>query len=169
MKRTVALILLLMLCLPAAGCFSGLEKHTSVAPDANTIGANKVFTGDGYSITLTNRFEEKKSSQGFDGYYVADFCGVMVKKVPFSLAEYLEGETISEYMRSVADNNGHDSPIIEEDGLACFRYYRGGNAGWEFGYKGSDAFYLVQFVCREDHEEALADFVLKAAGSVIVD
>ena len=169
MKRIIALALILLICLPFAGCIFGAEQHTNVAPDKDSIGAEKVFKGDGYSITLTDRFNEKESTQGFDGYYVADFCGVMVKIEPFSLADYLEGESVAEYLRAVAQNNGHDAEISEEDGLTYYRYYRSGNAGWEFAYKGSDAFFLVQFICREDHEEALNDFIMGFAKSVIVD
>lgn len=169
MKKTFIVILAVLLCLPLSGCGLFLERHTSVPPNAETIGADKVFYGDGYSITLTDDFEEKQSRQGFDGYYVATFCGVMVKIEPFSLAGYLRSESLTDHMRSVIRNNNVDTVPVEEAGLTYYRYYNGGNAGWNFGYKGSDAFYLVQFVCRADHESALRDFIFSFAGSVKVD
>ena len=108
------------------------------------------------------------SHMGFDGYYVSEFCGVMVKIEPFSLKEGFENETLTEYIENVIENNGQDAVPEEKDGLVYYRYYNGGNAGWNFAYKGSDAFYLVQFICREDHETKLSDAIFSFAGSVTV-
>ncbi|MBO6060797.1 MAG: hypothetical protein J6P98_01590 [Clostridia bacterium] len=168
MKKTIALIMILLFCLPASGCIFGLEKHTNTAPGANEFGEGKVFTGEGYTVTLTDKFEERKSSQGFDGYYVSSFCGVMVKKEPFASAEGRKNLNLSQYLVSVAENNEHKATVTEEDGLTYYRYYRDGNAGWLFGFEGEDSYYLVQFVCREDHEEALNDQIFAFARSVTV-
>ena len=40
-------------------------------------------------LTLTDRFSEQESEQGFDPYYMSDFCGVVVLKEEFSLEEGL--------------------------------------------------------------------------------
>lgn len=169
MKKAFIIILAVLLCLPVFGCGLFLERHTNIPPNADTIGEDKVFYGDGYTITLTDDFAEKQSHQGFDGYYVSTFCGVMVKKEPFSLAERLKDESLADYMKNVIRNNNENTEPVEEVGLVYYRYYNGGNAGWNFGFKGSDAFYLVQFICREDHETALKNFIFSFAKSVKVD
>lgn len=169
MKKLITFVLIAVFCITAPGCtLLGLEKHTNTAPDEASLGAEKVFTCDGLSITLTDLFREKNSQMGFDGYYVSEFCGVMVKIEPFSLKEGFENETLTEYIENVIENNGQDAVPEEKDGLVYYRYYNGGNAGWNFAYKGSDAFYLVQFICREDHETKLSDAIFSFAGSVTV-
>lgn len=169
MKRILSLALILLICITVPGCkLLGLEKHSLVAPDEDSMGESKTFSGDGYSVTLTDQFVEKDSQMGFDGYYVSEYCGVMVLVEPFSLEEGLEDESIAEYIQNVIHNNGQDAAPEEKDGLTYYKYYRGGNVGWNFAYKGSDAFYLVQFICVEAHESKLSNAVFTFAESVAV-
>lgn len=167
MKRLLSFALVLLFLITAPGCtLLGLEKHTNTVPDS--LGAEKVFTCHLLSVTLTDEFTEKKSQIGFDGYYVSEFCGVMVKMEPFSLMEGFEDETLEEYLSAVIFNNAENASPEEKDGLVYYRYNHNGNTGWNFAFKGSDAFYLIQFICREDHAPELEDFFFTAAKSVTV-
>ena len=167
MRRILSFALVLLFCFAASGCtLLGLEKHTNTVPDS--LGEEKVFTCEGLTITLTDQFQEQKSQMGFDGYYASAFSGVMVKAEPFSLEEGLENETLAEYIGNVIENNGEDAAPEEKEGLVFYRYNNGGNAGWNYAFKGTDAFYLVQFICREDHASELEDFFFNAAKSIAV-
>ena len=160
-------MLIVLFCIPAIGCH--LEKHSINAPDADSMGTNKTFSGDGYSLVLTDRFEEKNSSVGFDGYYVSSFCGVMVQKVPFT-DEWAQGmNSTRDFLEGYINDENENSSIMEEDDLTYYRYYNNGRAYWNFGFKGENDFYSVQFVCDKRNEESLNDSVFAFAKSVNVN
>ena len=56
-------------------------------PGKAFIGESKEFTKAGLTISLSDKFAELESEQGFDAYYSSDYCGVVVLKEPFSLEE----------------------------------------------------------------------------------
>ena len=128
-----------------------------------------MFAGDGYQITLTDRFSEQKSEKGFDGYYTADFGAVMIKIEPFTLKAGLADKTLTEYMENVIRNNSSDAQPEERDGLIFYRYRRSGMCGWNYAMKGEDAFYLVQFMCREADESELTDLFFAFAKSMTIN
>lgn len=122
-------------------------------------------------IKLT--FREQKSEYGFDAYYNSPFCGVLVLKQPFSLQKGLKDETLTEYTENAMRNNGHDTQILEKDGLV---YYRFSNpdpdydmSGYSYSFKGSDAFYIIQFLYLTSDAEGLADTIHAFAKSVTVE
>ena len=129
-------------------------------------GKSKVFAGDGYQITLTEQFSEQKSEMGFNGYYTSYFGAVMIKIEPFTLKAGLADKTLTEYMQDVIRNNASDAQPEERDGLVYYRYHRSGMCGWNFAIKGEDAFYLVQFMCREADESELTDLFFAFAKSM---
>jgi hypothetical protein len=129
-------------------------------------GKSKVFAGDGYQITLTEQFSEQKSEMGFNGYYTSYFGAVMIKIEPFTLKAGLADKTLTEYIQDVIRNNNSDAQPEERDGLIFYRYRRSGMCGWNFAIKGEDAFYLVQFMCREADESELADLFFAFAKSM---
>lgn len=163
-KQFICLVALIgVLCLFLSGCIM-------VIPDKDSVGESKTFEKDGFSILLTDRFGEQESELGFDAYYVSDFCGVMVLKEAFSLEEGLEDRTLEQYTQNVMENNGHsDLEMQNKDGLYFYRYTRNNRCGYSFSYKGSDAFWIVQFVCNASDEAALKDFFLLCAASVTVE
>jgi hypothetical protein len=141
------------------------------APSDNDIlngkyGISKVFSGDGYQITLTEQFSEQKSEKGFDGYYTSYFGAVMIKIEPFTLKAGLADKTLTEYIQDVIRNNSLDAQPEERDGLIFYRYRRSGMCGWNFAFKGDTAFYLVQFMCREADESELTDLFFAFAKSM---
>lgn len=132
-------------------------------------GKRKVFTGDGYQITLTEQFAEQKSEMGFDGYYTSYFAAVMIKIEPFTLKTGLEDETIEEYVTGVIQNNQTDAKPEERDGLVFYRYQRNGMCGWSFAFKGAKAFYLVQFLCRDVDASELEELFFTIADTIQID
>ncbi|MBQ6796467.1 MAG: hypothetical protein IJP10_00480 [Clostridia bacterium] len=141
-----------------------------VVPDNSTLGNPKEFEKDGIKLLLTDEFEEKRSEVGFDAYYESDFCGVVVLKESFSLEEGLEERPLSEYTENVMTNNGHsDSDVIEEDRFYYYIYERGGTKGYSCCYKGTDAFWIVQFMCRTSDAAMLEDTIKLWAQAVEVE
>ena len=138
-------------------------------PGNSYSGESKEFTGDGWKITLTDRFTEAESEMGFDGYYTSPYCGVMILKEPFSLQKGLEDQTLEEYIVCVMENNNQAGHGLEMDGLIYYRYTRDGRSGWNYAFKGSEAFYLVQFICRDEDTEQLEDLIFFFAKSVTVE
>ena len=144
------------------------------APSDNDIlngkyGISKVFSGDGYQITLTEQFSEQKSEMGFNGYYTSYFGAVMIKIEPFTLKAGLADKTLTEYIQDVIRNNNSDAQPEERDGLIFYRYRRSGMCGWNFAFKGDTAFYLVQFMCREADESELTDLFFAFAKSMTIN
>ena len=141
--------------------------------DESSIGKSKVFRRDGFTITLTDLFREQKSEMGFYVYYNSPFCGVMILKEPFSMQEGLEDESLVEYVEHVIRNNGHDTHPIETDGLIYYRFSNPypdfSTSGTSYCFKGSDAFYIFQFICLETDAERLADTIFFFAKSVTVE
>lgn len=132
-------------------------------------GKSKVFTGDGYQITLTEQFTEQKSEMGFDGYYTSYFGGVMIIVEPFTLEKGLADETVEEYVANVIKNNRTDAQPEERDELVFYRYKRDGLCGWNFAFKGDKAFYLVQFLCRDVDASELEELFFTLAKMMKVD
>ncbi len=161
-KRLWMLALLLAVMLTLSSCVIFLpQRRESDAP--------KEFSKEGISITLTEAFTERVSEMGFDAYYTSRDCGVMVLKEAFTLEEGLAERAPEQYIRNVIRNNGHEVEPQERDGLLYYtkdttvagdaaRYY-------SFVYKGSDAFWIVQFGCRAaklpEIEERVMDWAKK--------
>ena len=167
------------LCLLLSGCLStpsdtaprsGLDVVKEINSDGS-LGKSKSFSGDGF--TLTDLFREQESETGFDAYYNSPFCGVMVLKEPFSLEEGLKDKTLTEYVESVIKNNGHDTQPQEKDGLVYYRYSNPDPdydmSGYSYSFKGSDAFYIFQFVCLTSDADDLADTIHAFAKTVTVE
>ena len=176
-----ALSVAVALCLLLSGCLStpsdtaprsGLDVVKEINSDGS-LGKSKIFSGDGFNITLTDLFREQNSEYGFDAYYNSPFCGIMVLKEQFSLQEGLEEETLTEYVKNVIKNNGHDTQMLEKDGLVYYRYSNPDPdydmSGYSYSFKGSDAFYIFQFVCLTSDADDLADTIHAFAKSVTVE
>lgn len=166
MKKSVLLIALLLLisCL-MCGCFSDIM----IIPDANSIGQAKKFEKDGFTITLTDKFTEEQSQRGFDAYFVANFCGVVVLKEEFTLEEGLADISLETYIKNVIANNGHTGIAPQnKDGLWFYENTSGSSYIQSYCYKGSDAFLIVQFICNSSDAKTLEDTFYLWAQSVEV-
>ncbi len=165
MKRALIISILLTLCLLFSGCM-----QVMVIPDNDSIGNSKTFECDGIKLQLTDSFVEEESLRGFDAYYVADFAGVMVLIEEFTLEEGLSERTLEQYVKNVIANNGHtDVEPQYKDELWYYikdtdsiRYY-------SFSYKGSDAFYVVQYSCFLSDADKLEDTIFLWAHAVVVE
>ena len=166
MKKSIFLITLLMISSLLCGCIMGIMPIL----DEESIGNPKTFEKDGLTITLTDEFEEQESKLGFDAYYVAPFGGVVVTKEEFTLKEGFAEETLEEYIVNVIANNGYtDITPQNEDGLWYYDHASNTSYGRSYCYKGSDAFWIVQFICMPYHEEQLVDVFHSWALSVTVE
>ena len=167
MKKLLTIIsLLLCCCLLLCGCFPGVM----VIPDNDSIGEPKTFEKDGIKLTLTENFIEKESELGFYAYYVTNFCGVVVLKEDFSLEEGLADRTLEEYVGSVIANNGHTG--VEPQNQDDLWYYvrdKDGTRSYSYSYKGSDAFWIVQFICMTSDAPQLEDLFYLWANCVEVE
>ncbi len=164
MKKFISLTLLILAvsCL-LCGCFF---NDVMVIPDNASIGEPKTFEKDGFSITLTDKFKEEQSQRGFDAYYVADFCGVVVLKEEFTLKEGLAQLPLETYINDVIKNNGHTGITPEyKDGLWFYENTTTNSYVRSYCYKGLDSFWIVQFICNREDVPKLSDiFYLWAQG-----
>lgn len=98
--------------------------------------------------------------------YTISFSSVTDTSSPFDFA------TSSEYSELVAKSNGLDVSVTEENEIVYFEY----NMDTDFGnfkyfacvYKGSDAFWLIQFSCSADIYDDVKDEFFTFAQSVKV-
>ena len=167
MKKLLAVISLLLSCsLLLCGCFPKIL----IVPDNYAIGESKIFEKEGIKLTLTDKFIEKESELGFYAYYVSSFCGVVVLKEEFSLEEGLADRSLEEYIGNVIANNGHtDIEPQNQDDL--WFYVRADNVtrSYSYSYKGSNAFWIVQFLCMASDAPELEDQFYLWANSVEVE
>lgn len=139
-------------------------------PSSDSIGNPQTFQKDGITLTLTDRFEEQESQMGFDAYYTSDFCGVMVLKEEFTLEEGLEDQSLSEYIESVIRNNGHtDIEPQSKEGLTYYIKDSQGLRYYSFCYKGSDAFWIVQFGCYQSDLSLMEEQIFFWARAVEIE
>lgn len=167
MKKIISFVLLLsLLSVSLCSCFSKMI----ILPSKNEIGETKTFTKDKITLTLTDKFEEKDSELGFYAYYSSSFCGVTVTKEDFTLEEGLAEKALLDYAKGVMDNNGHSGEPFEKDGLIYYKYVRQdtGTCGYAYCYKGSNEFYIVQFLISSANESKLSDQIFFWAKSVKV-
>lgn len=166
MKKTVLFVVLMLLvsCL-LCGCFLNIM----VVPDSDSIGEPQTFEKDGFAILLTDKFKEQTSQLGFDAYYVTDFCGVVVLREEFTLEEGLAERSLEEYITNVIANNGYtDIAPQNRDGLWFYESISSSSYSRSYCYKGSDSFWIVQFLCSPSDVDALDDVFYLWAQSVEV-
>ena len=153
-KRFIIFALLLSFSLLLSGCPSRMV----VVPDNISLSQPRIFEKDGIRLTLTNKFAEQKSEVGFYAYYVTDFCGVTVLREEFTLEEGLAECPIEEYTRNVIANNGYKNIEPQtKDGLWFYVSDKGATCSYSFSFKGSDAFWVVQFLCMSADAPKLED------------
>ena len=167
MKKLLAIISLLLSCsFLLCGCFPKIMT----IPDNDAIGESKVFEKDGIKLTLTDKFIEKKSELGFYAYYVSDFCGVVVLREDFSMEEGLADRSLEEYIGNVIANNGHaDIKPQNQDDLWFYVRDDNGTRSYSYSYKGSNAFWVVQFLCMTSDAPTLENLFYLWANGVEVE
>jgi len=167
MKKLLTIIAVSLVCsLLLCGCI----PKVMFIPSSDSIGEPKVFEKDGVKLTLTDRFVEEESKLGFYAYYVTDFCGVVVLKEDFTLEEGLADLSLEEYVGNVIENNGHTG--IEPQNQDDLWFYVSENdrtRSYSYSYKGSDAFWIVQYLCMTSDAPEFEDIFYLWANTVEVD
>jgi len=166
MKKIVLLTaLLLSISFLLCGCLPDIM----FIPNNDSIGEPKKFENDGFTITLTDKFKEQTSEMGFDAYFVTDFCGVVVLREEFTLEEGLAEMSLEKYITNVIANNGYtDIAPQNKDGLWFYERTSDSSYAQSYCYKGSDSFWIVQFLCNPSDTELLGDTFYLWAQSVEV-
>lgn len=150
--KKARLVLILSLCLAFSSC-SFMFKEAKA----------KTFAKAGLSITLTDEFNEK-DQRSYTACYDSAHVAVFVLKEEFTLLQGLEDASLDDYCALVIENNNKDSAIQKEGGLTYFVFEFSAN-GKEYTYfcpvfKGSDAFWLVQFSCvTSEYNDYLEKFI----------
>ena len=162
-KITTILSLVLLVTLLLSGCLD----NVMVIPDNDSIGESKTFEKAGLRLTLTDQFAEQHNDLGFDAYYVSDFCYVSVLKEGFHLEKGLGEKDLEAYTRGVIASNGHtDIEPQNRDGLWYYVITSGNYTHYCYCYKGSNAFYIVQFICKSEAVDTYEDLFYLWASSV---
>lgn len=156
-------LLLLALCLTLNSCFFLVPAPAGPTPvDPSDLGTPQTFEKAGITLRLTDKFKEEQSERGFDAYYTTDYCGVVVLKEPFTLEAGLAERPLEQYIQNVIENNGHEN--IEPrtaDGLWYYVNYNNSSyrCVYSYAYKGTDAFYVVQYIINTQDEETLKPII----------
>lgn len=132
----------------------------------------KTFTKSGMSITLTDKFYEK-DVVNYTATYGSTDVAIMALKEEFSLLEGLENLSLEDYAQLVIENNKKDISVEKKDGLTYFLYEAEANGKtysyFSCVYKGTDAFWLIQFSTVADQYEKKSDQLITWAKSVTVE
>ena len=134
----------------------------------------KEFSDNGMTITLTADFKAMEY-EGFTQCYEGKMAVVFAIKEEFSVAPVLKDYTEEDYGRIVLQGNNLDekSLVVTED-LVYFTYVRPVEEGKEYFYlaavyKGTDAFWLIQFAAPETLQDDYETQFLQWAASVTVE
>ena len=161
MKKILSAVLVLTMFITLCAC-------TDPSP--------KDFSSNGMTITLTELFKEN-TQQGYTVCYDSPDVAVFVLKEEFSQAEGFGELTLDEYAELVYTANSSKSPsaVTKLDELTVMEYtFHNESENTTYKYfstmfKGTDAFFLVQFACEEDKYEAKRDTFVSWAKTVKVD
>lgn len=162
MKKIISLLAILVLVISLPACSSAAPKE-------------KVFSKSGLEITLTTDFTETTVS-GYTVCYDSSHAAVFALKEDFSLLEGSEDMTLNEYAELVQKANSSRSPsaISTKNGIPYFEYTffnESENVTYRYYttvFKGSNAFWMVQFACADSTYEAQKDNFLTWAQSITV-
>ena len=146
MKRIISALLVALLMFSLVSC---------VGESAKT------FTSNGMSITLTNAFKEN-TYEGYTVCYESKDAAVFVLKEAFSLQEDMSEMSLDDYAKLVYSANASKSPseISKEDGLTFIEYdFHSEEENQTYSYfttmfKGTDAFWIVQFISKKEAYDA---------------
>lgn len=151
-KHLTLISLLLAAVLLLTGCKGGgeLVPHEPVPMD---------FSRGGMTITLDDTFTEKEYVS-YTACYESRDIAVFVLKEEFSLfenTEYGPETTVEEYVDLVRRSNAlGDSALVTNAGDLCYLEYDSEANGKTytykvFGFKGADAFWLLQFAAVKEN------------------
>ena len=185
MKRFLAILILATTLITTVSCknnnnktYRPPENTTTTTSDENNQAEpikNKTFTSNGLMVTLTEDFR-KISLPGYTVCYQSESVTVIALKESFSLKEGMKDWTLFEYANRVQVSNHEHSPTVPQkvgdhmvmeylffDSIDYTKYHY-----YTCMYKGTDAFWTIQFICKRDEiAQHKANFI-KWADSVRV-
>jgi len=129
---------------------------------------DKTFEKDDMSIVLTGKFKEDEVAGQTACYKSPDSIVVILKEGFKIIGTYnTEGVDSFRYAELVAESNGFEYDVDVIEGIPTFIYHKTVNEK-DFAYltasfKGTDAFYLIQFACEADRFEELKPLFIKWA------
>lgn len=134
----------------------------------------KTFSAKGMTITLTQEFHEVEMDD-FDACFATSEQVVFVLKESYADYEELRDLTIEEYGEAVIQANEFDASVKlqQKNGKTYYEYKGTGDTGKTYiyhavVYKGSEAFYLVQFAVEEKDYGKFINKLEEYASSVTV-
>lgn len=164
MKKIVAVLLLVAALATMVGCNKKVYEADA-----------KEFTSNGLSITLTDAFVEKEQA-GYTVCYDSKSVAIIALKESFSLQADVKDWTLEYYADLIKSSNSAHSPstpvkvgdrmVIEytfynPDTDITYHYYT-------CMYKGSDAFWTIQFACDVNEVDEYKPYMVEWANSVRV-
>lgn len=154
--------ILVMVIALVVGAIIGFVSNSDVFEGK---GDPKTFSGEGMSITLTDKFE-KMDGEDFSDFtvcYASDDFLVMALEEEFSSVAGLEEYSLEEYGEVLIDVNELDASYLRnKDGMTFFEYSSDSYAYYAFLYKADDAFWMIQFTAgdadADQHEQQFIDW-----------
>ena len=161
MKKLVSLILATVLLFAFASCAAAQPRD---------------FSSQGMTITLPGTFKENTQA-GYTVCYDSAKVAVFVLKEAFSMQPGAENLTLDEYAELVRQSNASKSPsaITKQDGFHSMEYnFLNENENQTYSYycamfKAADAFWLIQFACKEGDYDSYKDTFADWAKTVKFD
>ena len=158
MKKILSLALALVMLVTFASCGEANPKN---------------FSAQGMTVTLTDAFKENTQA-GYTVCYESSDVAVFILKESFSIQPGVENLTLDEYAELVRQSNASRSPsaITKQDGFHSMEYtFLNEQENQTYSYfctmfKGTDAFWLVQFACKEGDYDSYKDTFLGWAKTV---
>ncbi len=170
-RKTIITLVLVIIC-TALGSVFGRQLVRWIFDGDRT--AEKTFTANGLTITLTDGFKEESSVQVTTGFSSKDVYVVALRE-PFTLLPGSEDMTVEEYAELVKTANNRTETVQKYGDLTGFDYdYEGTDGKSElhsriFMFKEEEAFWTVQFITLRKDFEKYADRINTWAASVRFD
>ena len=162
MKQWISLLFAALAVFALVGCSPATDYSANA----------KEFSKSGMTLTLTEEFREL-SYEGYTACYESQNVAVYVFKEPFSAIPGSGNMPLTDYANLVRENNASSTPtpIMTKNGLTYMEYDSQHQQTEETYaslcamYKGSDAFWLIQFVCDKTEYEVYRPYFIAWAGS----
>lgn len=162
MKKTVSVLLCILLLFALTACSSGSEI---------------VFNEKNFSVTLPSRFL-KTANSDFDLYCTdGKTSSVAVTEENFSELENAglsNASSAMDYANAIIDkNNINAAPSLGNNASAIFEYDASGADGnvyhyYNFCLKGTSSFLICRFACLKDEAAKLQPDFIKWAGKLVI-